>query len=128
MAVAYTCGMAPRPLRPCKKPGCAALTQEANGYCAAHQEIAAEIERKRQRRGDERRESACKRGYGRRWSKIRAMQLRQFPLCAECMEREGRPEAADTVHHIDENPENNAPENLRSMCEDCHERLHGRRR
>jgi len=30
-----------------------------------------------------------------------------------------------TVHHIDENPKNNVKENCMTLCEDCHNELHG---
>lgn len=30
-----------------------------------------------------------------------------------------------TVHHIDENVENNSSENLMTLCRECHDRIHG---
>ncbi|MDL2315639.1 HNH endonuclease [Desulfovibrio sp. OttesenSCG-928-A18] len=119
--------MAQRPHRPCRNPGCRALTQESNGYCAEHQHIAEAKERERQRRGDERRESASKRGYGRWWSKVRERALKAEPLCRECKASD-RITPAVCVHHIDENPRNNERKNLMPLCFDCHEKAHGRMR
>lgn len=79
------------------------------------------------RRDNERRGSSSERGYGGSWQKIRDWKLRESPLCEACM-REGRPNPAQVVHHKDENQRNNAPENLESMCRDCHERHHGRKK
>lgn len=28
------------------------------------------------------------------------------------------------IHHIDENPTNNAPENIKTLCDSCHTKLH----
>ena len=46
-----------------------------------------------------RRESSCKRGYGRSWRKARDLFLRQHPLCKLCME-DGRREPATCVDHV----------------------------
>lgn len=119
--------MPPRPPRPCKKPGCAAFTQNANGFCEAHQKHAAELERQRQKRGDERRESASKRGYGHYWQRVRTSFLRRNPLCHDCAGA-GRVTVATHVHHLDEDPRNNMDHNLLALCFDCHEKRHGRKR
>jgi NAD-dependent SIR2 family protein deacetylase len=43
--------------------------------------------------------------------------------CAECGARRHL-----TVHHLDENPNNNASSNLQVLCVSCHEKLHGVKR
>lgn len=45
------------------------------------------------------RESACQRGYDRRWRKAAAGFLAEHPLCAEC-ERQGKVAPAECVDHI----------------------------
>lgn len=72
----------------------------------------------------------------RRWQKLRARQLKAQPLCAICQE-EGRTTQAQHVHHIKSftsaptRSERCAlaydPNNLESLCEACHVRLHNRR-
>jgi len=64
---------------------------------------------------------AHRRGYNSTWRKVRAAKLRHHPLCEEC-ERQGRTIEAAEVHHKDENPMNNEPSNLESLCRSCHER------
>lgn len=118
--------MAPRPPKPCKKTGCSALTIKENGYCQAHQDLAKNLEAERKLRGDRSRESSHKRGYGRVWTAIRKRALRQEPLCRECAQK-NRVTLATCVHHNDENPKNNQPDNLVPLCFDCHEKLHGRK-
>jgi len=83
--------------------------------------------REQARRDAAQRGNSSERGYGGEWQKIRDAKLRQDPLCEACM-RAGRTTPAQVVHHRDENQRNNAPENLESMCRDCHKRHHGRKR
>lgn len=75
--------------------------------------------------------SASSRGYDRKWRRVRAAKLRADPLCAECISK-GRVTAADTVDHIipiEQRPDLRlAWDNLRSMCRDCHEIHHGRKK
>jgi hypothetical protein len=47
----------------------------------------------------ENRESAAKRGYGRRWQKYRERYLREHPLCV-MHQQQGQTVAADVVDHI----------------------------
>lgn len=61
--------------------------------------------------------------YDRRaWrDRIRPAQMRAHPLCEDCLERDPQSAVpAEHVDHRDGNPENNAPENLRSSCRPCH--------
>lgn len=68
-----------------------------------------------------------------RWRALRARKLAAQPLCEECLKR-GRYRQADEVHHIRpilsgrsrEARERLAfsPDNLESVCRDCHVSLH----
>jgi hypothetical protein len=48
------------------------------------------------------------------WAAIRAAQLAAFPACHEC----GAP--ATEVHHVRGRAALHGPDNLRSLCHDCH--------
>ena len=67
--------------------------------------------------------SACKRGYDRRWRKVRELFLKQHPLCRDCLEKEIF-EPAVEVHHIQKIADR--PElrmnitNLMALCKRCH--------
>jgi len=101
------------PLRPCRKPGCSALHSNSTGLCDKHQvEYQAAYDRSR--------ESSTKRGYDQRWRVLRSIKLRSNPMC-EC---KGCERVASLVHHKDKNPHNNNSENLMSVCQPCHERIH----
>lgn len=58
------------------------------------------------------------------WRELRARVLREQPLCAECMRRDGRVVAARHVHHIRERKAR--PDlaldrsNLEALCPPCH--------
>ena len=71
----------------------------------------------------ENRESAAKRGYGRRWQKYRERYLREHPLCV-MHQQQGHTVAADVVDHIV--PHKGDPRlfwdasNLWCVCGDCH--------
>jgi 5-methylcytosine-specific restriction enzyme A len=73
----------------------------------------------------EHRESACKRGYGRDWQKLRLSHLQQNPWCVRC-EQDGRVTAAAQVDHTIPHKGDPAlfwdPDNLQSLCETCHSR------
>lgn len=75
------------------------------------------------------RQSASARGYDHNWNKLRAWKLNKDPVCHLC-DIKGLVTAADTVHHIkpvETHPELRLdPENLMSLCRECHETLHGR--
>lgn len=70
-----------------------------------------------------RRESAAKRGYGRRWQKARAIYLGKNPLCVMC-EQLGLVTPATVVDHVD--PHRGRAEkfwdegNWQSLCAPCH--------
>lgn len=75
------------------------------------------------RRWQDNRESAAKRGYDAAWRKLRAIKLRQDPLCCVHQLR-GHTVPATVVDHIV--PVGIDPakrldlDNLRSLCERCH--------
>jgi 5-methylcytosine-specific restriction protein A len=109
--------MANRSKRPCRHPGCPALV--VSGYCDKHKQ------QKERYRG-----SANERGYNRDWQKARDRFLRDNPCCAKCLEKD-RAVPATVVHHIkpiSQGGEILDPDNFMSLCRDCHERLHGRKK
>ena len=107
--------MPTKPPSPCSYPGCPNYAVK-NGYCLqCWKEVNKNYEKTR--------ETAVQRGYTWRWRKIRVAKLRRNPMC-ECEECRGEKKIADMVHHIDGNPKNNRPENLMSMHNSHHNRLH----
>lgn len=75
------------------------------------------------RKESERAHRQVPRFYNKRaWrDRIRPRQLREHPLCQDCQD-EGFVKPATDVDHLDGNPNNNAPENLRSRCHSHHSR------
>lgn len=70
------------------------------------------------------RESAARRGYGRKWQAKRADQLAKEPTCRSCRER-GVTELANEVDHIvptqgEDDPNHYDDDNLQSLCKSCH--------
>ena len=107
--------MAQKPLRPCRKPGCSALTRE--GYCSVHKP------RKAQRK-----ESAQWHSWYSLpiWTAdLRPAQLLQQPFCCECSKL-GRRVKATVVDHIQPHRGDWAKftnrGNLQSLCKRCHDR------
>ena len=111
------------PPRPCRWPGCPALVSEPRErFCERHR---AEHKREADRRTDERRPSAARRGYDRDWRRLRRMILAERPLCVMCL-AEGRVTPATDVDHIVPLAEGgtNDPANLRPLCRMHHARRH----
>ena len=102
----------------CNKSGCKEITN--NRFCDAHQ-------RQYDKQYEDRRGSAAERGYDGNWQKLRDAKLAQDPLCERCMAKK-EIKSADLVHHKDRNPQNRSWENLESLCNDCHEAIHGANR
>ena len=105
--------MASKPLRPCRKLGCANLTRE--GYCAAHKGFARA-----------RRVSAAWHGWYRLpvWrQELRPQQLLREPFCRMCA-AQGKRVRATEVDHIEPHRGRWSrfadPNNLQSLCHTCH--------
>ena len=107
--------MAEKPLRPCAKAGCFALTSE--GYCPKHKPVKAS-----------RRESAQWHGWYNKpiWTEdLRPAQLMRQPFCRTCQDRGIRTRATVVDHvipfrgswalFVDAN-------NHQSLCKRCHDR------
>lgn len=104
------------PKRPCRWPGCPALTTER--FCETH--------RKDDRRAvDQRRGTAAQRGYGHRWQKYRVVFIAEHPLCEDCLEI-GIIVPTFAVDHIKPHRGDQElfwdPKNHRGLCETCHNR------
>jgi 5-methylcytosine-specific restriction enzyme A len=116
--------MPKKPMKPCGFSMCSQLVKSGERFCPKHK-------RAERKRYESTRKTAAERGYNAQWRKVRAMQLRHFPMCG-CDECQGQRYAADMVHHIvpiDKNPSLRlAMSNLLSMANGCHERLHGSER
>lgn len=107
--------MALKPLRPCRHPGCPALTRE--GYCPRHKPS------KASRRG-----SAEYHGWYSLpvWTEdLRPAQLLREPFCRECAKR-GIRTRATVVDHVTPHRGDWAlfidPANHQSLCKSCHDR------
>ncbi len=107
--------MSARLPKACGEPGCPGLAYKGP-YCER-------CEGKRGYKGGKRL-SASKRGYGRRWQKLRRRKLELDPWCEICQERE-----ATIVHHLDPiaagNPVVCRIERLESCCLSCHSKGEG---
>ena len=107
--------MPTKPLRPCRHPGCCALT--ASGYCEAHQPIPR----------DRSEEAKSWRWMYRTptWARLRPDHLAAEPFCRECAKRGERVRATDVDHIRDHKGDWSLfsdPENLQSLCHSCHSR------
>lgn len=116
--------MPSRAMRFCAHTGCDQLVER--GYCPAHQALrtakATEYDRARP--------SAAEQGYDAAWARLRAIYLAKHPTCEECAAH-GELKVAVMVHHIVPIKDGGArldQKNLRALCNDCHERIHGKDR
>ncbi len=105
--------------RGCAQPGCPELAYDGR-YCEEHQ-------REREERYDAKRGSAAKRGYGRRWRKLRKMFLNAHPLCADPFgvhAAAGEIVQATQVDHIKPKRAGGRDswDNLQALCDSCHSR------
>jgi 5-methylcytosine-specific restriction protein A len=99
-----------RAARPCARPGCPALALAGTATCVGHTPA-------------DSRPSASARGYGRRWQRVRALQLARSPVCADPRGRHAkRIMAASEVHHVVARQAGGSdhPSNLQSLCKSCH--------
>jgi 5-methylcytosine-specific restriction protein A len=106
-----------KPKRPCAYPGCPNLTHGT--YCEQHQ-----IQARRQY-DQYRRPADTAKKYGRAWHRIRARYAAAHPLCERCLQ-EGKLTPVEEVHHIVpvSRGGTHAEENLMSLCQSCHNRIH----
>ena len=107
--------MALKPLRPCRHPGCTALTRE--GYCPAHKP------KKTARRTSAEYHSWYSLPI---WTDdLRPAQLLREPFCRECARR-GIRTRATVVDHVQPHRGDWGlfidPRNHQSLCEHCHNR------
>lgn len=102
-----------KPLRPCRYPGCARLSDEV--YCPEH-------------RLQFTRESATVRGYDSRWRAARKRYLRNVPLCVQC-QQQGKLKPATVVDHIIPHRGNETlfweESNWQALCKPCHDKKTG---
>ena len=107
--------MAMKPLRPCRHPGCGALTRD--GYCPKHKPKQAA-----------RRQSAQWHSWYSLpiWTEdLRPGQLLREPCCRECARRGIRTPATDVDHVRDHRGDwalFTDRDNLQSLCHSCHSR------
>ena len=98
--------MPTKPPRACSHPGCPAVATK-HGRCAEHQRQEYAL-----------RDSPSRRGYDRRWKKVRRMFLNEHPFCFDCGH------FATEVHHATpkRNGGEDSAENLTALCKSCHSR------
>lgn len=107
--------MPSKPMKPCSKPGCPALTE--GQYCSEHG-------RSVQQRYDRERGTAAGRGYDHKWRKAREGFLRKHPLCVYCHQK-GLIITATVVDHIKPHKGDKAlfwqRANWQPLCKPCHD-------
>lgn len=105
-----------KPRKPCRYPGCSALTDES--YCPEHKRLVAARYNRYERTPE------MKHRYNGAWPAIRRSYIKAHPLCEVCR-REGRYTEAREVHHIiplaDGGTHDN--NNLMALCKSCHSRI-----
>jgi 5-methylcytosine-specific restriction enzyme A len=101
----------------CREAGCG---HRCSGrYCDAH--LRANGEKQYRRDYDRRRGSKSKRGYGRRWERLRGMVLARDPLCKIMVLCDGMVPSTDADHIIPRSAGGeDAMENLQGACHACH--------
>jgi 5-methylcytosine-specific restriction protein A len=101
----------------CREAGCKRLC--SGRYCDAH--LRANGEKQYRRDHDRKRGSAAKRGYGRRWERLRAMVLARDPLCKIVILCNGTAPSTDADHIVARNAGGeDTMENLQGACHACH--------
>lgn len=101
--------MPSRPLKSCASPRCPGRATHGR-YCESHQSM------NKAKRKPDTRPSASRRGYDRKWRRIRAQYLKAHPDCIAC----GDP--AKEVDHILPLAEGGTHQwsNLQPLCKRCH--------
>lgn len=108
--------MPTRAPKPCRI--CGVLVYDGSVHCPVHP--------KRQRPGyDDQRLSSSKRGYDRKWSRIRAAKLKLNPWCEGDHAYPVRAQVVDHKIPLSEGGSNESF-NLQSLCNSCHNKKHKR--
>lgn len=122
--------MPSRPARQCPGRGpyvnrCPNLAKGNEHYCHICGEYAnRELKHRNKAYNNNRDQSQTRRFiHSPQWRKIRLIKMTQDYLCEICSQPD-REIFAILVHHKDNNELNNNPDNLQSLCNDCHESLH----
>ena len=105
-----------KPRKPCRYPGCSALTDDS--YCPEHKRLVAAQYNRYERTPD------MKKRYKGPWPAIRRRFLAGHPLCEMCL-REGMYTEAREVHHILPLADGGSHDtsNLMALCKPCHSRI-----
>ena len=97
--------------KPCRHPSCGE-TVASSGYCPQHQ-------RQHRQAADANRPNAYRRGYDKRWARLRIMVLRREPICRIC----GKAEATEVDHIVTKaRGGDDSYANLQGLCKPCHSR------
>lgn len=102
----------------CRHPGCSAVVS-VPGYCEKHQGDVRQWDNKARARL--RQAGRALPTNDRRWRQLRALVLREQPLCTLC-DQAGILRAASVVDHINGDALDNDRHNLQSLCASCHAR------
>jgi len=104
--------MPTRPKKICHAPGCGAACD--GSYCAAHLTPA-------RRPFNYPRESPTRRGYGRRWEKLRRMVLARQPFCHIAVLCDGTALSTEADHIVPKSKGcTDSLDNLQGACHACH--------
>lgn len=116
--------MANKPLKPCNKMGCNALTRDS--YCESHAYLKVEyLKESRKFYDNYKKDKKITNFYNSPpWKMVRLKALeRDLYMCVNCRDR-GRYSRATSVHHIVKIKDNwelrLSLNNLKSLCEKCH--------
>ena len=105
--------MPSRPLSPCRRPGCPALTRDPSGYCGRCIEYGEARRRERMAR-----KKTTPFYLQSRWRKLRDWYIGQHPLCEMC----GRAKATEVDHkrELRDGGAAMSTSNLQALCHRCH--------
>ena len=116
-----------KPKRPCRQPGCPALTDRRDGYCEQHAGYGHKMYKlSRADTGEQKLYQSA------RWRKLREQKLAEDPFCEACARaKPARITAATIVHHRSPLKQGGDPfewSNLEAICASCHNKAetHGR--
>lgn len=110
--------------KPCRFPGCGALVEYNELYCAAHKQQESTQKAEVNRKYDDNRPERHRFYRSAEWNKARRRFLARHPLCELCL-RENRIVPAVVVDHIKEIADGGAlldERNFQALCSTCHNR------